>query len=121
MPVTRSWQRDLDEAAQRRAAAIRATPRAEPIDLDALVVAVLDGTIADYPMTSLETMDGACAAVVAEVEKRIGRALLDGGRAKVYIATGCEFNRRRAQKKADLKETQLRLANPFGMFGARVG
>jgi hypothetical protein len=110
MPVTRSWQSDLDQAEyEKQLAARRTAPKVEPIDLDALVVAVLDGAVGDRPMTSMETMDGACDAVVAEVAKRIGRPLMDGALAKVYVATGCEFNRRRAQKKADLAETQQAL------------
>lgn len=119
MPVTRSWQRDIDDAEYAKQNPRPVTPKPEPIDLEALVVEVLDGRIRDYPMTSLETMDGACAAVVAEVTKRAGQRLGDGALAKIYIATGCEFNRRRVQKKADLRETQIALANPFSMFGAR--
>ncbi len=96
MPVTRHWQRELDRAAP--PSTRQSIPRIEPIDLDAVVVAVL--------MPIIPTMDAACDAVVAEVEKRAGRSLMPGELAKVYIATGCEFNRQRQTVDLNVDERQ---------------
>lgn len=111
-----SWRQEIDdvEYAKQNPPA----PRVEPIDLDDLVVAVLDGAVGDRPMTSMETLHGACDAVEAEVVKRVGRPLMDGERAKLYIVAGSEFNRRRMQKRADLLETQTALHNPMARYFA---
>jgi hypothetical protein len=105
-----AYQMDAQRDAQ------RARARHTPIDLDALVVLVLDGAVGEHPMTQLETMDGACDAVIAVVVAKVGRPLSDGEKAKVYISAGCEFNRRRAEKRAQLAETQRNLASPFRVF-----
>lgn len=94
-------------------------PQQTPIDLDALVVAVLDGAVGDQPMSELATMDGACAAVTNVVVEKAGRALTVSEQMKVDIATATEFNRRKIEKREGLRDTQERLHNPmFGMRGA---
>jgi hypothetical protein len=101
-------EREQDERDARGMEAQRALVGQRPIDLPALVVAVLDGRVGNHPMTQLATMDGACEAVVAVLASTIGRALFDGERAKVYIETGCEYNRRR--------QAQGALCSPFAVF-----
>jgi hypothetical protein len=119
MDADRDAQRaehEQDERDARGMAAQRALVGQRPIDLDALVVSVLDGAVGDQPMTQLATMDGACDAVIAVVVAKVGRPLSDGEKAKVYISAGCEFNRRRAEKRAQLAETQRNLSSPFRVF-----
>lgn len=89
----------------------------EPIDLPALVIAVLDGALGDAPLIQLSTFNGACDAVVDVVASKIGRPLRDHERAKVFVETGCEFNRRRHEKREQLRQTQERLHNPMLFIG----
>lgn len=93
-----------------------ASPSPDPIDLPQLVVAVLDGAIGDHPMTEFKTMDGACNAVIAAVVARIGRPLRDGERAKIFIETGVEFNRRRDAKQAKVGRLDIGFAEAVGLL-----
>jgi hypothetical protein len=104
MSPTRRWQRDLNDAQHRATAP--ASQLVEPIDLDQFVAAVLDGT-------HVETMDDACNAVLTALVAKIGRPLKDGERAKVYIATGAEFNRRR---QATLARTDVGFAETIELL-----
>ncbi len=129
MPVSRSWQRDLDcdaalaagkirEIEQRAAAAAQPrpwfTPVIEPIDLPALTKVVLDET-------ATESMHDAGEAVVRAVIARVGRPLTFHEELDAYVAGRVEWNDRDKAKRADLRETQAALASPFRVFGASRG
>jgi hypothetical protein len=111
MPITRSWQRDLNDAERLKQAT-------QPVvDLKIFVTQVLNGEISGVRMESLLTVDGACAAVIGQLERLGGRRLTYSERVQVEIATVCAINMGKLESAAYLEDAQRLFHSPAGMLG----
>jgi hypothetical protein len=117
MPVNRSWQQDIAEREYARQNP--PAPKPAPVDLKVFVTSVLNGEVGGIPMERMLTVDGACAAVIGQLERHGGRRLTQSERIKVEIATVCARNMGFLEAAAYLEDAQRMFHSP--MFGARVG
>lgn len=102
----------MDSAGNKPPTATAPVPPAV-IDLAQLVKEILDGAVGDDPLDERTTLNGACNAVERAVTQKIGRPLRDGERAKVFIETGVEFNRRR---DATVRRLDIGFAEAVGLL-----
>jgi hypothetical protein len=115
MPIQRSWQRDIAERDYARQHPPAQKP--EPVDLKTFVTQVLNGEVTGVRMESLLTVDGACAAVIGQLERRGGRRLSVTERTQVEIATVCARNMAALESAAYLEDAQRMFHSPAGMLG----
>lgn len=115
-----AWRNELDWAEQRAADRHEQQQRRQgiqpkPIHLVLYIESAFDGTNNEANVSAAASSDDACREMVAAVERRVGRPLMTNEYVQVTIETALAWNRRLAQRKANLVETQQRLHNP--MFG----
>jgi hypothetical protein len=115
MPIQRSWQRDLRDAEYAKQNPPVRKP--EPVDLKTFVTQVLNGEVGGVRIESMLTVDGACAAVIGQLERRGGRRLTQGERTQVEIVTVCSINMGKLESAAYLEDAQRMFHSPAGMLG----
>lgn len=120
MPITRSWQRELNEAEQAKQAnrtdESRAAHQAMISYFRNYTKDALDGRVAAIDMIALASIETAYPAIIAAHEARIGHALDAATKTDLWPIVASEFTARRNRMRAALRDTQERLASPFSVF-----